>query len=294
MSNDVTIMGTELASPLPGGKSVEIVNAPLRAIAPALRVAATCRPELDKLWKAEESIVSTNEMLSRKHDETYTKKSKCGGLIASSSEANYMFLDLVRLEEARLTRETLLPRFVEVRRAYDVLSSVCDGEQDIDAPTALKMLSVLHRVLQKKKDDPVSLMAFASLFDPDVDSVGVSLNLWKEVPRHPVIVALAVQYLFHAQVFTPTPAELCDACRNVGGRLKARYRDTMQWMHQLSKADAELFETVRDEWASIYTTSESLAAAPVFGPYTSDVEARKKLMWERNATIREMQKMMEE
>src|SRR6266540_5429082 len=99
---------------LPGGKQVEIINTPLRSVAPILQVAAQCQPELEQLWR------DKNEMLYR---------------TGSMSSAERW------VEAAKHVRETLLPRTVEVRQAFDMLSSIYHGEQNIDTPLALQMVS---------------------------------------------------------------------------------------------------------------------------------------------------------
>jgi hypothetical protein len=257
MSNDLEVVGSKL---LPGGKAVEIINAPLRYIAPALQTVAQCRAETDALAKEFETP-EWYQFLNRDRSTAY-------------------------LFKAKRRREVMLPRAVQVRQAYDVLSTICEGGQNIDASIALKMLSVLQRVLIKKKDDPVTLMAFAGLFDQEIDDLGVSLSLWKGVPRHPVVVALAIQRLFHNQVFAPAPAELCSACRTVANRLKDKCRQALWWLNDLSRADIDLFKEAPDEWASLYTRPESFAAATAFAGVIDGTI--KELIWQRDAAIKEM------
>ena len=264
MSNELTNMGSELVlAPLPGGKAVDIINAPLRAIAPTLRVIAQCRPELDELCKEKEKLTFDRALWDGR-----------GGRPAT-----------VYIKEAKLIREKLLPRAVQVRQAFDVLSSICDGQQNIDAPTALKMLSVLQRVLIKKKDDPVTLMAFAGLFDQEIDDLGVSLSLWKEVPRHPVVVALAIHRLFHKQVFAPAPAELCSACRVVANSLKNKRRQALWWLDALVRADFALFEQAPDAWT--WMTSANLEAAAAFSGFHGG-GLSEELIAKRNVAIEDM------
>jgi hypothetical protein len=254
MSNDLIT-----STLLPGGKAVEIVNAPLRSLAPVLQVAAQCQPELDQLYRDRDKIACRKELTT--NVERW-------------------------VEDAKYTRAALLPRAIEVRQASDMLLSIYRSEQNVDTPMALKMVSVLHRVY-KKKADPVSLMAYAALFDQDVDALGTSLDLWKEVPKHPFVVALAVHYLVREQIFPPVPAELCKACRKVAARLKGRLREIRSWLDTLSHADVVLCKYDHDNWVALYSTPESLKVAEAF------VDIHNNSAWEeardkRNAALSEM------
>jgi|RhiMethySRZTD1v2_1073278.scaffolds.fasta_scaffold295963_2 hypothetical protein len=236
MSNDVML------PLLPGGQLVERINKPLRIIAPALRVAASCYAHEKSLRKQFEKLYF-------------------------SAPVPTAHLPYVRIEEAKLYRTAMLPRAIEVRQAWNMLDAIRSGGQSIDTPTVMKMLSVLLKTLAKKKDaavDPMVLMSYASLFDEDIDSLGSSLNLWEEVPRHPVVVALAIQYLFHKQIFSPVPAELCNACRRVGEMLRQRRRQAAGWLVRLSEEDAYLFTHARDEWDAYYQDAESRQLAVAF------------------------------
>jgi hypothetical protein len=259
-NNELIVMSGGMLPAIPGGKAVEVINAPLRAIAPALRAVASCyaerealHRETDKLWVAYQS---------------------------DRESANFAVADW--------TRNALLPRAHEVRQGYDLLDDILHGGHNIDTPMALKMVSVMLRVLTKKKDDPLTLTAFTGLFDSDIDSIGASLNIWKEVPRHPAVVALAVQRMFHTQVFAPSPAELGDECRTVADRLKARHKHAHYWLCDLINADLLLFQTDRDEWASAYDTAERLAGAPVGFTLKNDTDVVRALRLERDAAIEQM------
>lgn len=163
MSNDVML------PLLPGGQLVERINKPLRVIAPALRVAASCYAHEESLRKQFEKLYFSAPVPTEQ-------------------------LPYVRIQEAKWYRKAMLPRAIEVRQAWNMLDAIYSGGQTIDTPTALKMLSVLLKTMSKKKEavELMVLMSYASLFDEDIDSLGPSLNLWKEVPRHPVTVALAI------------------------------------------------------------------------------------------------------
>jgi hypothetical protein len=205
---------------LPGGKQVESVNGPLRTIAVVLQAVRPCY---------EEQKFGQDRVWRR--------------------------VDLVREK-----RNFLLPRAVAVRKAFNVLHAILHDGVTIDRGSALQMVTVLLKVLAKKKDDPVSAAAFALLFDKDLDDVGTALNLWKQVPRHPMIVALGIQRLFHKQVFAPAPVELCNACHVVFEQIESHWRISGGWLLDLADADAELCELDRAAWASAYTTAEGLAA----------------------------------
>jgi hypothetical protein len=257
MSNDLIVP----SNLLPGGKAVEIINAPLRYITPILQT-------VTQILEAE-------------------RQRKLKWPFGSESH----------VKSAKRTREAKLPRAVEMRQGYDLLKSLCEGGEDIDAALALKMVSVMHQALNKKKLDLVPLSVFAGLFDKNIDMLGTSLKLWKEVPRHPAVIAFGIQLLFHAQVFAPAPAELCSACRRAANIFKATYRDVAHWLADLDEEDFRLFTRDRDEWAAAYATpSDAELAATFMNLFVTrisyDPEKQKpheQMLAERDAAIRELQ-----
>ena len=90
MSNDVML------PLLPGGQLVERINKPLRIIAPALRVAASCYAHEKSLRKQYENLFSSGTAPTR-------------------------------IEEAKLYRTAMLPRAIEVRQAWNMLDAIQNG-----------------------------------------------------------------------------------------------------------------------------------------------------------------------
>jgi hypothetical protein len=261
--------GRELALP---GKALEAINAPLRLLAPVVQAMVPCKNEL-----AEYKRQRDNFMTQYRNDHGPIPDGMYSQLVATAE-----------LHASKLIHGTWSQRFLDVRSAFDVLADIVKGDHKIDAQTALKMIAPALRVMTKKKDDPVVLMSFAMLFDPVIDAVGVGLSLWKEVPKHPVVLALAIQRLFHKQVFQPAPSELIDECHLVAGWLKHYHSKTWDWLQQLSNADACLFEHAREEWNNAYTTPEQLAAAPINLTLVRDEAEIKERKWERDRVIETM------
>jgi hypothetical protein len=91
------------------------------------------------------------------------------------------------------------------------------------------------------------------LFDPTINSIADSTGLWKPVPRHPAVVALAIRKLMAEKVFEPTQSELADACREAGGRMLDRYLKVCRICSQIRSAyEYLLAQEDRSVWGKLY------------------------------------------
>ncbi len=236
-----------------------IINAPLRQLAPHLETAVQCRRD-------EETIANCPAREVRDEE----------GLIRGLYSASY---------SDKWKRELRFPRAMQVHDAKELIGSICSGEESIDAKLAIKMLSVLYKTMSKNKageNTEMLLLSCVDLFDPVSDSIGVSIGL-KSVPRHPIIVAFAIKRLIATKVFTPAPSELIEACISARRHLERMLRDLTNWLYNLDCEDTRLFWKDRDEWASIYTTPESIEAAETIseiiyqcGAYSPQAEERRR------------------
>jgi hypothetical protein len=172
------------------------------------------------------------------------------------------------IARAKLAREILSPSYVlSIGKSIELLDSIVEPDRKdvITADQAAVMVQALFSAIggnKKTREDQGRLSACVAMFDPVVSIVGEATELWEEVPRHPVIVALGIMHLlYEEQVFSPAPKELADAIRKAGDRLENRLRN-MRWVcDQLARAEEIIFDHVRDEW--VHATCESLDAAVI-------------------------------
>jgi hypothetical protein len=172
------------------------------------------------------------------------------------------------IARAKLAREILSPSYVlSIGKSIELLDGVVEPDRkDVITPDqAAVMVQALFRSIagdKKTREDQGRLSACVAMFDPVVSIIGGATDLWDEVPRHPVIVALGIMHLlYEEQVFSPAPKELADAIRKAGRRLENRLYN-MRWVcDQRARAEEIVFDHAREDWAAIHTTSKSLEAA---------------------------------
>jgi hypothetical protein len=134
-------------------------------------------------------------------------------------------------------------------------------------------------VVGKKRtdEDAEKLEGCLLLFDPTVNAIGQSTGLWSEMPRHPVVVAIAVLEMINKQVYNPSSGELKSACRRAHAKLRRQYKCMETMISRLRCAEEILFDHARDEWASMYAVKENRATAwavgyPVEGKFYKEWE----------------------
>jgi hypothetical protein len=130
------------------------------------------------------------------------------------------------LDRAVNVLNKLLPKIVKADEASNALQEIVyPGRETITRAMAADMLSVLFGALSKRKADEgdenatMLLMECADMFNPTMDIVGSATGLWKELPKHPVILALAIKRLIAVQKFSPDPRELREAIKLAGEKV---------------------------------------------------------------------------
>jgi hypothetical protein len=170
------------------------------------------------------------------------------------------------LDRAREIHPRLLPHVAVADAAYTALCNITMPYRDserINHVLAANMLSFLFAALRKTRGDDENasarLAACVGMFDPISDSVGENIGLWKSLPKHPAILALAVKKLIMLQKFDPMPCELREAMCEVYGRIKRRAGDLAEFLSLLNRADRILFAFDRAAWAEHYANVDAAA-----------------------------------
>jgi hypothetical protein len=211
------------------GQSVTVLNAPLvPAVIEAFRTSELCRLAM--------------------HDESLR--------LPYIGDHDARFVD-----RARELRERCLPYAAKARQASKALTPIVSSSEAIEPEHAVKMFSLLYGTLNKKRtDDDAIAMKLAScveMFSPVSNQIGELTGLWKPVPQHPVIIALAIKQLIGEEVFAPEPSEVAKACRHAHQRLSVHLHWTDEWLAKLNLADGILLEFApHDEWERPYLLPE--------------------------------------
>lgn len=155
------------------------------------------------------------------------------------------------LRSARFNHALMLKRAALVRAAHTALLPVIVPHlaPPVSPDTALTMLSALFGPLGKKSSDNAALLdACVDMLHPDADVIGDATGLWLPIPKHPLILALAVTKLRNNSVFTPMPAELRREMREANRTVVALANDAERWLNLLRNADRIVFEHDREAW----------------------------------------------
>jgi hypothetical protein len=121
---------------------------------------------------------------------------------------------------------------------------------------AAAMLSFLFGAFGKRRFDEgtiTRLRACIDVFDPLNNMIGAATRLWKPVPTHPLILALAVNQLRAEKIFDPKEAELRAALHSVHARLKSMALALDSWLSEASSRDRMVYTHDREAWRRDYS-----------------------------------------
>jgi hypothetical protein len=180
------------------------------------------------------------------------------------------------LDATKLLHARWLPDLASADSAYQSLLSVAQQWPSLTATEAGAMLSYLFTVMGKRKSDEAAakLHACVDLFNPASNEIARALGLWKPVPRHPLVLALAIKQLMAQKTFEPSEAELREALSAVEEKLRAQRRWVFMWLQEFDRADALLFAQDRPAWDAAYGSFGSDVAGAM-AAWLDDHEPRK-------------------
>jgi hypothetical protein len=172
-----------------------------------------------------------------------------------------------------LLREWLpdLARAVAVRK---VLFGILYHPPELSSADATAMLHYLFGAMGKRRGDEAAakLIACCDVFSPTSNALGEALGLWKPVPSHPVILAIAIKQLMAAQTFEPAEAELREALAKVHERMYVTEGYVEQWLAKIDRADELAFTFDRPAWDAAYASVDCKVVAAM--------QARRELFGE--------------
>jgi hypothetical protein len=156
--------------------------------------------------------------------------------------------------------ELILPRIKEALSAVETLDAIINSGVVVPHELIFELLRILQFTIatQKKSEDEnaATMRGGLALFDFEIDSAGADLGMWDETPKHPMVVAFAVQRLNITRTFTPSLAELASACRSAHYHLRIALKDVLDWLDRFNYLDARLAMKTReshDAWARSLT-----------------------------------------
>jgi hypothetical protein len=171
------------------------------------------------------------------------------------------------LDAAKSMHRRWLPNIERISSARAVLDDVVHPRYPLTQSQARAMLHFLFHAMGKRKSDEsaAKLHACTDIFSPTSNALGKTLRLWKPVPTHPLILALAIKQLMAEKTFEPSEAELREALAEVEESLSAKRRLVKQWFVKLGYADKILFTFDRPAWDAQYASVGSDIVAEMAG-----------------------------
>lgn len=244
-------MSNELMLP-PGGKKVPAIEAPLHFYAGVLDTGG---------WidKARGCAINGHRLPLM----DWTSRSLANATAENRSAG---------IKDAKIVRQLLLPIAAQIDDAIQAYTGIIDPvEEDFVSPAqATMMIRALFEAIagerRTEEDYQTKLDACLMMFDPVIGSIGAATQLWGEVPRHPLILALGmVRMLLQTQTFVPAPLELAQACRRARGRLREQLRHMQDFLDRLCRAEEVFFDLERAAWIGSITSMRALDAARAAG-----------------------------
>jgi hypothetical protein len=167
------------------------------------------------------------------------------------------------LDPAKAFLRAWLPDIERAREASRVLFDIaCMPMRSVSPADATAMLQFLFGAMGKRRNEEAAakLAACADIFSPASNALGSALRLWKPVPRHPVVLAIAVKQLMASKTFEPAEAELREALGKVHQRLQNLQSWTDRWLEKLDYADNTVFTFDRPAWEAAYADLDNKIA----------------------------------
>jgi len=186
--------------------------------------------------------------------------------------------DIVRLGARMLDHakpiHKLLAGAAKLDCAHSTLLSIIYPRERISHADAIKMLAVLFSAMSRKKSDAgetaMKLAACADMFDPVSEAVGKASGLWKPVPKHPVMLALAIKHLMATSVWAPSECELREAMKTVRDRLLVMAHHIGEVVSLINRADMVVFTFDRAAWNAAY--ADARISASIIAVMSDDSE----------------------
>jgi hypothetical protein len=193
-------------------------------------------------------------------------------------------------------RRSLMPQTLddmtdEYRVMLHDVDKVYNARRALDDPLRMKpqrvisqkeaavMLSFLFGAFGKRRFDETTiarLQACIDVFDPLNNMIGAATRLWKPVPTHPLVVALAVNQLRAEKIFDPKEAEFRAALHSVHGRLKSMANALDNWLTDARQRDRMVYTLDHEAWRNGYSDVRSTVPL-VMGIRCIDVSQQEAL-----------------
>lgn len=160
---------------------------------------------------------------------------------------------LSAIDDAKKVHQILSPVAVQITQAIKQFESIIkpDPKDEIDPTLAAAMVKGLFNAIvgkKKSEEDQVKQEACTAMFNPMIAAIGVATGSWREVPRHPVVLSLAINsMIYKTQVFSPAPLELAQACRREHAQLCKQLGYMQTLIEDLDRAQEILSDHVGDE-----------------------------------------------
>ncbi len=189
------------------------------------------------------------------HEATFAVARQCAEWKAS--------LPLVTdLASARIVRAVLLPNLQSIDAAWRDLADMTTSDRPDEAvtePQALRMLAGLYGALAKRqtdaRDGAALLQVTAEMFSETDTALARVINV-EPLPRHPVVLALAVKKLIATKVFAPAPSELRKALLEVRNRIVRLRCDVSPVLEMARAAERLVFQQDREGWRLPYVSGD--------------------------------------
>jgi hypothetical protein len=163
------------------------------------------------------------------------------------------------LERALPLHRSWLPSYARAHLVSTSLSGITSScPCPLTQADASSMLHYLFGAMGKRRNDEAAakLLACADIFSPTSNALGAALGLWKEVSRHPVILAITIKQLMAEKTFEPSEAELREALAKVKQRLSVHEHYVDQWLEKADRADQIVFAFDRAAWDAAYARAD--------------------------------------
>jgi hypothetical protein len=190
------------------------------------------------------------------------------------------------LDNARPLHARWLKAALRAETAADLLYDVAFPRSPITPAEAGAMLRYLFAAKGKKRGDEAraKLASCIEIFSDRSNALGEATGLWKSVPRHRLVLALAIKQLMAKALYEPEECELREALATVKQRLSTLGRWASEWRQRLKCVDQTVFRFDRPAWDAAYAAVDSNVVLAMGAWEDDDDEPRNEALealWER-------------